>query len=124
MTSQDAISLTRDLLRFDTINPPGRERDCAQMAGALLQQWGFNTEFHEYADSRTSVVARLGASDSKAPLCLTGHLDVVPLGSRSWSKDPFAGEADGDSARLTRPHVAVPLLFRRHHARCRDRQPQ
>ena len=96
MTSQDAISLTRDLLRFDTINPPGRERDCAQMAGALLQQWGFNTEFHEYADSRTSVVARLGASDKKAPLCLTGHLDVVPLGSRSWSKDPFAGEADGD----------------------------
>src|SRR5688500_301823 len=96
MTSQDAISLTRDLLRFDTINPPGRERDCAQMAGALLQQWGFHTEFHEFADSRTSIVARLGASDRKAPLCLTGHLDVVPLGSRSWSKDPFAGEADGD----------------------------
>ena len=96
MTGHDAISLTRDLLRFDTINPPGRERDCARMAGALLQEWGFNTQFHEYADSRTSVVARLGASDKKAPLCLTGHLDVVPLGSRRWSKDPFAGEADGD----------------------------
>ena len=96
MANPDAISLTRDLLRFDTVNPPGRERDCARMAGALLEEWGFRTEYHEYADSRTSIVARLGGSDKKAPLCLTGHLDVVPLGSRKWSKDPFAGEADGD----------------------------
>ena len=96
MTSQDAISLTRDLLRFDTINPPGRERDCAQMAGTLLKEWGFDVQYFDYQEGRTSVVARLGASDRKAPLCLTGHLDVVPLGSRSWSKDPFAGEADGD----------------------------
>jgi len=96
MANPDAISLTRDLVRFDTINPPGRERDCARMAGALLQEWGYKTEFHEYADSRTSVIARLGGSEKKAPLCLTGHLDVVPLGSRKWSRDPFAGEADGD----------------------------
>jgi succinyl-diaminopimelate desuccinylase len=95
MKNQDAVSLTRDLLRFDTVNPPGRERDCAHMAGALLQEWGFKTEYHEYADTRTSVVARLGDPDKK-PLCLTGHLDVVPLGSRKWSKDPFAGESDGD----------------------------
>jgi len=95
MPGQDAISLTRDLLRFDTVNPPGRERDCAQMAGALLKDWGYDVQYFEYADSRTCVIARLGSADEK-PLCLTGHLDVVPLGSRKWSKDPFAGEADGD----------------------------
>jgi len=96
MTGQDAISLTRDLLRFDTINPPGRERDCAQMAGTLLKEWGFDVQYFDYQEGRTSVVARLGGSDQKSPLCLTGHLDVVPLGSREWSRDPFAGEADGD----------------------------
>jgi succinyl-diaminopimelate desuccinylase len=96
MTGQDAISLTRDLLRFDTINPPGRERDCAQMAGTLLKEWGFDVQYFDYQEGRTSVVARLGGSDKKSPLCLTGHLDVVPLGSREWSRDPFAGEADGD----------------------------
>ena len=95
MPGQDAISLTRDLLRFDTVNPPGHERDCAQMAGGLLKDWGYDVQYFEYADSRTSVLARLGDPDKK-PLCLTGHLDVVPLGSRKWSKDPFAGEADGD----------------------------
>src|SRR6476659_5389725 len=96
MGTTDAVSLTKDLLRFDTVNPPGRERDCAQMAGSLLKDWGFSVEYFEYGEGRTSVIARLGGSDKKAPLCLTGHLDVVPLGTRKWSKDPFAGEADGD----------------------------
>ena len=96
MPLQDAVSLTRDLLRFDTVNPPGRERDCAHMAGSLLKDWGFSVEYSEYEPGRTSVIARAGGSDRKAPLCMTGHLDVVPLGTRKWSKDPFAGEADGD----------------------------
>src|SRR5262245_21030684 len=93
---KDAVSLTRSLLRFDTINPPGRERDCARFAGAMLEEWGFKVDYHEFADSRTSVVARAGGAAGKAPLCLTGHLYVVALGSRKWSKDPFSGETDGD----------------------------
>jgi succinyl-diaminopimelate desuccinylase len=92
----DAIALTRALLQYDTVNPPGRERDCARYAGELLTQWGYQVDYHEYADSRTSVVARAGGADAKPPLCLTGHLDVVPLGARPWTRDPFAGEADGD----------------------------
>lgn len=96
MNIEDPVSLTRSLLRFDTVNPPGRERDCARYAGAMLEEWGYKVDYYEYEDARTSVVARLGGSDAKAPLCLTGHLDVVPLGARAWTKDPFAGETDGD----------------------------
>ena len=96
MNSQDAVSLTKSLLRFDTVNPPGRERDCARFAGAMLEEWGFSVEYFEYQEGRTSVVARSGGNEKKAPLCLTGHLDVVPLGSRKWTKDPFSGETDGD----------------------------
>src|SRR3989440_4872887 len=96
MTGTDAVSLTRSLLAFDTINPPGRESDCARHAGALLGQWGFRVEYHEYEPGRTSLVARAGGSQAKAPLCLTGHLDTVALGARIWSKDPFAGETEGD----------------------------
>ena len=95
-TAADPVALTRDLLRFDTVNPPGRERDCARFAGALLADWGYQVDYHDYEEGRTSVVARAGGSQRKDPLCLTGHLDVVPLGSRAWSKDPFAGETDGD----------------------------
>jgi succinyl-diaminopimelate desuccinylase len=96
MSAQDAVALTRTLLRFDTVNPPGRERECARHAGAMLQEWGYKVDYHEYEDSRTSVIARAGGNDARAPLCLTGHLDVVPLGARAWTKDPFSGETDGD----------------------------
>ena len=92
----DAVALTRTLLQFDTINPPGRERDCARHAGRLLEEWGFDVQYHEYEPGRTSVVARSGGSDGKAPLCLTGHLDTVALGAAPWTKDAFAGETDGD----------------------------
>ncbi len=96
MSTQDAVSLTKDLLHFDTINPPGLERDCAQMAGKLLEDWGYSVSFSEFEKDRTSVIAKAGGKAGKDPLCLTGHLDVVSLGTRKWSKDPFAGEADGD----------------------------
>lgn len=96
MSDRDAVALTRELLRFDTINPPGRERECARHAGALLEGWGYRVDYHEYAERRTSVVARGGGSDEKPPLCLTGHIDTVALGTAAWTRDPFAGETDGD----------------------------
>ena len=122
MTSQDAVSLTKALLRFDTVNPPGRERDCAHYAGALLKEWGYAVEFFEYEQGRTSVIARAGGSDKKAPLCLTGHLDVVPLGARPWTKDPFNGETDGDKlygrgASDMKAGVAAILMSARSYAR-------
>jgi succinyl-diaminopimelate desuccinylase len=93
---QEAIALTRSLLRFDTVNPPGRERDCARHVGALLEGWGFRVGYHEYEETRTSVIARAGGNESRPPLCLTGHIDTVPLGVAAWSHDPFSGETDGD----------------------------
>ncbi|HEX5613344.1 MAG TPA: M20 family metallopeptidase [Burkholderiales bacterium] len=96
MNPTDAVSLTRTLLQFDTINPPGRERECAQSAGAMLEEWGYRIEYQEFEEGRTSVIARAGGSDARPPLVFTGHLDVVPLGTRKWSREPFAGETDGD----------------------------
>ena len=92
----DPISLTRSLLHFETVNPPGREADCARHAGRLLEDWGYRVAYQEFEPGRTSVIARAGGSEAKPPLCLTGHLDVVPLGSRAWKHDAFAGETDGD----------------------------
>src|SRR6266849_6493569 len=58
MSDQDAVALTRSLLRYDTVNPPGRERDCARHLGALLETWGYRVAYHEFAEERTSVIAR------------------------------------------------------------------
>src|SRR6185436_14634595 len=92
----DPRSLTRELLRYNTINPPGMERACARHLGGLLEAAGFAVKYHEFAESRTSLVAEIGGDDDRAPICFTGHIDVVPLGAAPWSHDAFAGETDGD----------------------------
>lgn len=92
----DPRALTRELLRFNTINPPGMERACARHLGKLLEDAGFAVKYHEFAESRTSLVAEIGGDDARPPICFTGHIDVVPLGAAPWTKDAFAGETDGD----------------------------
>ena len=47
-----AQQLTTELLRFNTINPPGMERACAQHLGAKLEAVGFQCVCHEFAPSR------------------------------------------------------------------------
>src|ERR1035437_4163282 len=91
----EAVELTRQLLAFDTINPPGNERACAQHLGELLQRGGFEVSYHEFAPQRTSVVARIGGGKGNPPLGFTGHIDVVPLGAAAWKHEPFAGTIEG-----------------------------
>jgi succinyl-diaminopimelate desuccinylase len=88
--------LTRELVGFNTINPPGMERECARHLGAILEGAGFRVDFHEFAEGRTSLIATIGGDDDRPPLCFTGHIDVVPLGAAKWARNPFAGETDGD----------------------------
>jgi succinyl-diaminopimelate desuccinylase len=92
----DPRTLTRDLLAFNTINPPGMERACARHLGVLLEGAGYRVAYHEFADSRTSLIAQIGGDDGKPPICFTGHIDTVPLGAAKWTRDAFAGETDGD----------------------------
>ncbi len=40
----DALSLTRKLVTFNTINPPGDERNAARYLGELLKESGFEVK--------------------------------------------------------------------------------
>ncbi|MBC8023332.1 MAG: M20 family metallopeptidase [Burkholderiales bacterium] len=71
------------------------ERACARHLGAILEEAGFSVAYHEYAEARTSLIARIGAG-AKPPICFTGHIDTVPLGATAWKHDAFAGETDAD----------------------------
>lgn len=89
----DAVALTQILVRMNTINPPGDEDQCCDYLAGLLSAAGFSCARYEFAPRRTSLVARIGdGSGGKAPLCFTGHVDVVPLGAAPWSRDAFAAE--------------------------------
>jgi succinyl-diaminopimelate desuccinylase len=88
----DPVELTRKLIGFDTVNPPGRELECARYLQSLLSQAGFRTQLVPLGEDRASLIARRGRSGARKPIVFTGHIDVVPLGTRPWSLDPFAGE--------------------------------
>lgn len=91
-----ALELTRVLIGFDTINPPGNERPCAEHLGRMLEAAGARISYHAFADDRTSLIARIGGGTGRPPICFTGHIDTVPLGAMPWSMEPFAAEiADG-----------------------------
>lgn len=90
-----AVELTRSLLNFNTINPPGAEQACAQFIGDLLKRAGFAVDYAEFAPTRTSVVARIGGVEGKRPLGFTGHIDTVPLGAAEWKRDAFGASLEG-----------------------------
>lgn len=96
MARLDAIELTRRLIGFDTVNPPGREAECALYAARILADAGLQVAQHAFAPGRTSLVASISGSSNDPPLAMTGHLDTVPFGVAPWSREPLAAEIDGD----------------------------
>ena len=92
----DVIALTKQLLSFNNINPPGNEEVIARFSGELLSDHGFSTEYHKFSEGRYHLVATKGLSPGEPPVVLSGHFDTVPLGAADWTADPFAGEvSDG-----------------------------
>jgi succinyl-diaminopimelate desuccinylase len=87
----DVISLTRELLSFNNINPPGNEEPIARFIGNILYDNGFSTDYYIFGEGRLHLVAEKDISGSGSPIVLSGHFDTVPLGNKKWSVDPFAG---------------------------------
>ena len=88
----DPIELSRELIAFNTINPPGNEPSCIRHLETILSGVGLETSIQNFAPERANLIARIGGVGSKPPLCFTGHVDTVPLGNAPWSADAFAGE--------------------------------
>ena len=57
MIFEDVISLTRKLVSFNTVNPPGNEQDIARYVGNLLADNGFTIDYHQLATNRLTLIA-------------------------------------------------------------------
>jgi succinyl-diaminopimelate desuccinylase len=88
----DVISLTRKLISYDTINPPGNEAELAEYIGGVLEEHGFAVDYPLFEKGRLHVIAEKNVESSEYPVVFSGHLDTVPLGAVKWKRDPFAGE--------------------------------
>jgi succinyl-diaminopimelate desuccinylase len=91
-----AVDLALELVRLDTINPPGNEGVVADVLERRLAAAGYEVARHEHRPGRPNLIARRAGRDPDRPvLCMTGHMDTVPLGSAPWSVEPFGELRDG-----------------------------
>src|SRR5271167_1155312 len=95
----ELIELTRALIRFPTVNPPGDAyHPCAEFIGRRLAKRGFAVEYVHAAGTpgdttrhpRINVIARRDGGARGPCVHFNGHIDVVQTGA-GWTVDPFAG---------------------------------
>ena len=86
------VELLQSLIRFDTTNPPGHERECISHIAQLLTDAGFETSLLGRSPDRPNLVARLKGRGDASPLLLHGHVDVVPAAEQDWEHPPFEGK--------------------------------
>jgi acetylornithine deacetylase/succinyl-diaminopimelate desuccinylase-like protein len=84
--------LLRELIRFDTTNPPGNERECISYIDRLLSAAGLETITRGREPERPNLVARLQGRGSAPPLLVYGHVDVVTTEGQQWTHPPFEGK--------------------------------
>lgn len=88
------IELTQELVKINSENPPGNEKQVARFIHDYLQDLKLESELVEFEPYRFNVIAEVGRGDG---FVLGGHTDTVPIGIRTnWRHDPLGGEIIGN----------------------------
>ncbi len=89
-------ALLQRLIRFNTVNPPGAERELQESLAADLRDAGFEVDLLGAEPERPNLVARLRGRGDGPTLCLLSHVDTVLATAADWTHDPWSGDlADG-----------------------------
>ena len=100
---EELISLTQDLVKIPTVNPPGEfYSDCVEYLNKRFKSKGFDTQIIRAIGTpgdtdrypRQNIVANI--SNGEGPCVhFNSHIDVVAVGS-GWTQPPFEGKVVGD----------------------------
>ena len=93
---QEATELLQELIRLDTVNPPGNETRAAQLLRDYLGDHGLEPELYARVPERASLVARIPGSGGGPSLLLLSHTDTVLADASEWQLDPWSGELRDD----------------------------
>jgi acetylornithine deacetylase/succinyl-diaminopimelate desuccinylase-like protein len=93
---EEAAGLLQDLIRLDTVNPPGNETLAAEHLHEYLQSHGVQCELYARVPERANLVARIPGSGDGPRLVLLSHTDTVLADPKEWQLDPWSGELRDD----------------------------
>jgi acetylornithine deacetylase/succinyl-diaminopimelate desuccinylase-like protein len=88
---EEATDLLSDLIRLDTVNPPGNETKAAELLQRYLEPAGVECELLARVPHRANLIARLRGRGDGPTLMLLSHTDTVPADPGEWSADPWGG---------------------------------
>lgn len=91
----EVVKLGQDLVRTQSVNPPGNELAAAEYVIEALKKSSVEAELVRHSDTRASALARLKGQGRLPALFYNGHLDTVPVGAEKWIHEPFGGEVAG-----------------------------
>ena len=89
---RSATELLQQLIRFDTVNPPGNEQALQNFLQGKLEAVGFDCVQLAAVAGRPNLVARLPGRSDGPRLAYLGHADTVLANPEDWSVDPWSGE--------------------------------
>ncbi|MGE5690464.1 MAG: M20/M25/M40 family metallo-hydrolase [Pseudomonadota bacterium] len=90
------VELLRELIRADTVNPPGNETRVAEILRAYLEEAGVEVELYAKVPDRANLVARIRGTGAGPSLAFLSHTDTVLAEPSEWQRDPWSGAIVGD----------------------------
>jgi acetylornithine deacetylase/succinyl-diaminopimelate desuccinylase-like protein len=91
---QETTDVLQRLIRFNTVNPPGDERDAQEYLAGYLKDAGLEVELLGRTEQRPNLVARLRGTGDGPTLCLLSHVDTVLATPSDWKHDPWSGDVE------------------------------
>ena len=89
---QEATELLQELIRVETVNPPGNETRAAELLREYLGDHGVESELYAKVPERANLVARIPGTGTGPRLVLLSHTDTVLADPSEWELDPWSGE--------------------------------
>ncbi|HEY5187710.1 MAG TPA: M20/M25/M40 family metallo-hydrolase [Solirubrobacteraceae bacterium] len=88
---RECTEVLQRLVRFNTVNPPGNEREAIEYLEDYVAQAGFETTVLGASHERPNLVADLRGDADGPTLCFLGHVDTVLADASEWQHDPWSG---------------------------------
>ena len=88
----EVTQLLQELIRLNTVNPPGNETQAAELLRDYLAENGVESELYAKVPERANLVARIPGSGDEPSFLLLSHTDTVVADPNEWQVDPWSGE--------------------------------